>query len=139
MPSTTRGCERFAVRVHAFVLMDNHVHLLVSADKAGAVSSTMRPSGQSYVQAFNVRHRRSGTLWLGGSSPAWNRPNSMCSLPCATKSGTRPHGGTANRVPLVKRAHASGAREKPTHHAAQGLGCDVAERLSVYASGFMRV
>nr|WP_223214470.1 transposase [Xanthomonas cucurbitae] len=26
------ACERFAVRVHAFVLMDNHVHLLVSAD-----------------------------------------------------------------------------------------------------------
>ena len=56
------ACERFAVRVHAFVLMDNHVHLLVSADKADAVFSAMRLSGQSYVQAFNVRHRRSGTL-----------------------------------------------------------------------------
>lgn len=59
------ACERFAVRVHAFVLMDNQVHLLVSADKAGGVSSAMRLSGQSYVQAFNVRHRRSGTLWRG--------------------------------------------------------------------------
>ncbi len=57
--------DRFAVRVHAFVLMDNHVHLQVSADKAGAVSSATRLSGQSYVQAFNVRHRRSGTLWQG--------------------------------------------------------------------------
>ncbi|UXA70457.1 transposase [Xanthomonas prunicola] len=57
--------ERFAVRVHAFVLMDNHVQLLVSADKAGVVSSAMRLSGQSYVKAFNVRHRRSGTLWQG--------------------------------------------------------------------------
>ncbi|WP_252513628.1 transposase [Xanthomonas arboricola] len=59
------ACERFAVRVHAFVLMDNHVHLLVSADRVGAVSSAIRLSGQSYVQAFNVRHQRSGTLWLG--------------------------------------------------------------------------
>ncbi|MEA9750926.1 transposase, partial [Xanthomonas campestris pv. raphani] len=62
-----RACERFAVRVHAFVLIDNHVHLLVSADKAGAVSSAMRLSGQSYLQAFNLRHRRSGTLWQGRS------------------------------------------------------------------------
>lgn len=53
------------MRVHAFVLMDNHMYLLVSADKAGAVSSAMRLSGQSYVQAFNVRHRRSETLWQG--------------------------------------------------------------------------
>ncbi|MBB3812675.1 transposase [Xanthomonas euroxanthea] len=66
------ACKRFAVRVHAFVLMDNYVHLLVSADKAGAVSSAMRLSGQSYVQAFDVRHRRSGTLWQGGSSRAWS-------------------------------------------------------------------
>ncbi|MBB4656110.1 putative transposase [Xanthomonas sp. F14] len=54
--------ERFALWVHGFLLMDNHMHLLVSADKAGAVSSAMRLSGQSAVQAFNVRHRRSGTL-----------------------------------------------------------------------------
>ncbi|MFA1260588.1 transposase [Xanthomonas axonopodis pv. fascicularis] len=49
------ACERFAVRVHAFVLMDNHVHLLVSADKAGAVSSAMRLSSQSYVQALKAK------------------------------------------------------------------------------------
>ncbi|UXA50441.1 transposase [Xanthomonas prunicola] len=59
------ACERLAVRMHAFLLMDNQVHLLVSADKAGGVSSAMRLNGQSYVQAFNARHRRSGTLWQG--------------------------------------------------------------------------
>lgn len=59
----------------------------------------------------------------GGSSPAWCRPNGRCRRFCATstQSGTRPHGGIANRVPLVKRAHASGACEKPAHHVARGL------------------
>ncbi|WP_238150288.1 transposase [Xanthomonas arboricola] len=71
--------------------MDNHVHLLVSADKAGAVSSAMRLSGQSYVQAFNVRHRCSETLWQGGSSPAWCRPNHICSRSCATSNSIRLH------------------------------------------------
>ena len=60
-----QACERFGMRVHAFVMMDNHVHLFVSADCSGAVSAAMRLSGQSYVQAFNTRHRRSGTLWQG--------------------------------------------------------------------------
>ncbi|NJB78358.1 transposase [Xanthomonas arboricola] len=44
------ACERFAMRVHAFVLMDNHVHPLVSADKASAMCSAMWLSCQSYVR-----------------------------------------------------------------------------------------
>lgn len=53
------------VLVHAYVLMDNHVHLLLHAEQAGAVSRAMRAIGQAYVQAFNQRHGRIGTLWQG--------------------------------------------------------------------------
>ncbi|WCE05588.1 transposase [Pseudoxanthomonas sp. JBR18] len=60
-----QACGRFGMHIHAFVLMDNHVHLFVSANQVGAVSAAMRLSGQSYVQAFNARHRLSGTLWQG--------------------------------------------------------------------------
>jgi putative transposase len=56
---------RHAVAIHAYVFMDNHVHLLVSASAPGAVSAAMRRSGQAYVRAFNDRHRRIGTLWQG--------------------------------------------------------------------------
>jgi len=38
------------VAVHAFVLMDNHVHLLLSANRAGCVSLAMRAAGQAHVQ-----------------------------------------------------------------------------------------
>ena len=51
--------------VHAYVLMDNHVHLLVSSAHPGAASATLRRTTQCYVQMFNHRHRRSGTLWEG--------------------------------------------------------------------------
>ena len=59
------ACSAHAVAVYAYVRMDNHLHLLVAAQQARAVSRAMRDVGQMYVQAFNARHRRSGTLWQG--------------------------------------------------------------------------
>lgn len=59
------ACSKYAVTLHAFVLMDNHVHLLLTPTQAGGLSRTMREAGQSYVQAFNARHGRCGTLWQG--------------------------------------------------------------------------
>jgi putative transposase len=45
--------------------MGNHVHLLLTSPHREALSRAMRNFGQCYVQAFNKRHRRSGTLWQG--------------------------------------------------------------------------
>ena len=59
------ACRKHGVAIHAFVLMDNHVHVLVCATEAGRVSRAMRQAGQSYVQSFNQRHGRVGTLWQG--------------------------------------------------------------------------
>lgn len=59
------ACRRYGVAVHAFVLMDNHVHLLVGATVTGCVSQALRQTGQTYVQSFNQRHGRIGTLWQG--------------------------------------------------------------------------
>lgn len=52
-------------RIHAYVLMTNHVHLLVSAERATATGEMMKALGQRYVQYFNRTYRRSGTLWEG--------------------------------------------------------------------------
>ena len=52
-------------RVHAYVLMTNHVHLLVSADRSESPGALMKALGQRYVQHFNRTYRRSGTLWEG--------------------------------------------------------------------------
>lgn len=52
-------------RVHAYVLMTNHVHLLVSADHVAAPGAMMKALGQRYVPYVNRLYRRSGTLWEG--------------------------------------------------------------------------
>lgn len=51
--------------VHAYVLMTNHVHLLLSSGSKAGPSVLMRRLGQHYVQYFNRRHGRTGTLWEG--------------------------------------------------------------------------
>lgn len=61
-------CEAMAehgIAVHAYVFMGNHVHLLLTSPEREVLSRAMRNFGQCYVQAFNKRHRRSGTLWQG--------------------------------------------------------------------------
>jgi len=53
------------VAIHAYVLMDNHVHLLVTPEEAEGLSRMMQSLGRRYVGWFNHRHGRSGTLWEG--------------------------------------------------------------------------
>ena len=51
--------------VHAFCLMSNHVHLLLTPGSLDGCAALMRNLGQRYVQYFNRRHDRTGTLWEG--------------------------------------------------------------------------
>lgn len=57
--------ERLKVAVHAYVLMDNHFHLLLTPDTAEGIPQMMQAVGRSYVRYFNMRHGRTGTLWEG--------------------------------------------------------------------------
>jgi len=58
--SSKLGCA-----IHAYCLMTNHVHLLLTPPSADACIALMRNLGQRYVQYFNKRHDRTGTLWEG--------------------------------------------------------------------------
>jgi len=49
--------------LHAYALMTNHVHLLVTPKKADAVPIMIISLGRRYVQFINRRYRRTGTLW----------------------------------------------------------------------------
>ncbi len=51
--------------VHAYCLMTNHVHLLLTPSTEGALSVLMQNLGQRYVQYVNRSYGRSGTLWEG--------------------------------------------------------------------------
>ena len=55
-----QGCQ-----LHAYVLMTNHVHLLVTPGVNHGLSRLMQATGRNYVQYVNRTYRRSGTLWEG--------------------------------------------------------------------------
>src|SRR5215468_5403550 len=59
------ACDVHGGRVHAYVFMTNHLHLLVTPANAMSVSRVMQTVGRRYVRRFNDIYGRSGTLWEG--------------------------------------------------------------------------
>ena len=57
--------KRHKVAVNAYVLLDNHFHMLLTPPSDEAMSLMMQSVGRTYVRYFNKRHNRSGTLWEG--------------------------------------------------------------------------
>jgi len=56
--------ERFEIDIFAYVLMDNHYHLLIKTRRAN-LSKAMHWFGTTYTRRFNNRHNRSGHLFQG--------------------------------------------------------------------------
>jgi putative transposase len=61
----SEACAHYGMLIHAYVLMTNHVHLLVTPRVVGAVARTMQSLGARYVGYVNRSSSRSGTLWEG--------------------------------------------------------------------------
>ena len=57
--------EKYQVDIHAWCFMSNHVHILATPKSEGAVSLMMQSLGRQYVQYFNHKYKRTGTLWEG--------------------------------------------------------------------------
>jgi putative transposase len=57
--------DKHGCAIHAWCLMTNHVHLLLTPHRAESVGLLMKGLGQRYVQYINRTYRRSGTLWEG--------------------------------------------------------------------------
>ena len=61
----SEGCKKYQCDLHAYVLMTNHVHLLVTPHLEGGIGKLMQMLGRYYVQYFNFQYNRTGTLWEG--------------------------------------------------------------------------
>ena len=59
------ACKKHSCDIHAFVLMTNHVHILLTPNEPEGASLVFRDLGRDYVRRFNRRHGRTGTLWEG--------------------------------------------------------------------------
>ena len=60
LAASKAGCS-----VHAYVLMTNHVHLVVTPHAEHALGEMMRSLGARYVRFINICYKRRGTLWEG--------------------------------------------------------------------------
>ena len=59
------SAEEFGVCIHSFVLMTNHVHLLVTPKTSKSCGKMMQSLGRKYVRYINHTYQRTGTLWEG--------------------------------------------------------------------------
>ncbi len=59
------ACSKYGVILHAYVLMTNHVHLLLNPSDEIGIPKVMQSIGRRYVQYVNMRYRRTGTLFEG--------------------------------------------------------------------------
>ena len=60
-----KAVQSYGCALHAYVLMTNYVHLLVTPEGMGSATRMMQKVGRDYVPFINHKYGRSGTLWEG--------------------------------------------------------------------------
>ena len=59
------SCRQHQCLIHAYVLMTNHVHLVMTPEREHSIAKVLQSVGRRYVQYFNFTYKRTGTLWEG--------------------------------------------------------------------------
>lgn len=59
------AASRYDCAIHAFVLMTNHTHLLITPGTERSLPLLLQAIGRGYVQKLNRKYDRTGTLWQG--------------------------------------------------------------------------
>jgi putative transposase len=60
-----KAAEQHDAAVHAYVLMTNHVHLLITPQQTSSIAKLRQSLGRQYVYYSNTTYQRTGTLWEG--------------------------------------------------------------------------
>jgi putative transposase len=133
---------RFGCAVHAYVLMTNHVHLLLTPQRADSAALLMKHLGQRYVQYINRVYRRSGTLWEGRFRSCLTQTEDYV-LACYRYIELNPVRAAMVRQPQDYRwsSYAANAQEKKDallqpHEQYLRLGKDEATRREAYRALF---
>ena len=136
------ACKRHRCAVHAYVLMTNHVHLLMTPETTEGVSLVIRDLGRDYVRQINKAHGRSGTLWEGRFKSSLVAQEDYC-LACHRYIETNPVRAKMVANPADYRwssfkANALGIRNDliTTHECLLSLGTTEDARLSAYRGLF---
>lgn len=77
-----RAPRKFLVKIHAFCLMPNHFHLLLSPVIENGISLFMKKLNMGYAKYFNEKNERAGALFEGRfKSVAINREAHFVHIP----------------------------------------------------------
>lgn len=136
------SAAQYGCAIHGYVLMTNHVHLLVTPRSADSVPRTMQTLGRRYVRYVNTTYRRTGTLWEGRYRAA-PIDGEAYFLACCRYIELNPVRARMVRHPRDYRwssyhAHASGARDAlvSDHDLYRRLGRSNAARQTEYRGLF---
>ena len=129
---------RFGCSLHAYCLMTNHIHLLLTPETTDSCALLMKNLGQRYVQSVNRKLERTGTLWEGRFKSGLVRSESYV-LACYRYIELNPVRAGMVRVPSQYRwssysanAEGEGSELVRSHPAYDALGRDAAQRTSAY-------
>ena len=131
--------------VHAYVLMTNHVHLLLTPAAAEGPSRLMQWLGVRYVRHVNTTYQRSGTLWEGRfrAAPIESESHLLACYRYIELNPVRGHmvAGPGDYPWSSYCAHTEGVADPVvTDHALyEALGATAAERQAAYRTLFREV
>ena len=138
--SAFEGCA-----IHAYALMTNHVHLLVTPLTTSGASRMMQALGRQYVRYFNARQHRTGTLWEGRFKSALV-DSEHYALACYRYIELNPVRAGIVTSPWeyrwsghARNAHGTHEPRITPHAAYLSLGADDATRLDAYRRLFTEI
>jgi putative transposase len=137
-----QASKRARCAIHAYVLMSNHVHLLVTPEDDGGPSRMMQAVGRRYVRYFNDRYARTGTLWEGRFRSALIDSHRYF-FACSRYIETNPVRARITKLPALYpwssfRYNANGEPDSllTPHALYAGLGARAEERRGAYRALF---
>lgn len=139
------AAAKYGLAIHAWVLMTNHVHLLVTPGSDTSVSQSMQFLGRCYVRYFNYRYRRTGTLFEGRFKSSIVQTDNYL-LACQRYIELNPvrAGMVSDPADYVWSSYHAHALQRTanmwTPHAVYlALGCDATDRGEAYRKQFSDV
>jgi putative transposase len=136
------GAAKHACAVHAYTLMPDHIHLVATPANEDGLGKLLQHLGRYYVQYFNRRYRRTGTLWEGRYRATLIDPDTYV-LPCSryvelnpVRKGLVSEPGDYGWSSFVCNTTGQEDALVTPHPAYQALGEDATERREAYRASF---
>jgi putative transposase len=136
------AASQYDCAIHAYVLMTNHTHLLITPGTKRSLPLLMQAMGRGYVQKLNRRYNRTGTLWQGRYKASLIQ-DSIYLLTCYRYIELNPVRAGIVRLPGDYRyssyCHNATGKSDPllsTHPVYQSLATNQEQRLASYRALF---